>query len=292
FQTYLQEQGRSPHTIRNYLSDLRQFAAWFEQTNGEALTPQAVTPTDLREYRQHMLTVQRLSASTINRRLASLAVYLAWGKEKGLIEHNPAVDVRGVRQQSIAPRWLSKRDQGRLERAAERAVTAAHTPAARRRAVRDLALVRLMLNTGLRVGEVCALRMDDVELNERSGSVTVRAGKGDKSRIVPLNLRARRALRRWLEIRPSVDEPSLFVGQGGESLTPSAVRRRIADLARQAGVEATPHTLRHTFGKRLVDSGVSLEKVAALMGHANLNTTRLYVAPSAHDLERAVSVLE
>jgi len=75
-----------------------------------------------------------------------------------------------------------------------------------------------------------------------------------------------------------VADDHVFLGQRGEPFTPSALRRRIADLARRAGGEATPHTLRHTFGKRLVDSSVSLEKVAALMGHTNLNTTQLYIA--------------
>ncbi len=292
FETYLHHQGRASHTIRNYLSDLRQFAAWFEQTNGEALRPERVTPTDVREYRQHMLAVRRLHASTVNRRLAALSVWLDWARESGAIPYNPAEKVRGVRQQSAAPKWLTKRDQGRLEREAERGVLAARTSPARMRAVRDLAIVTLMLHTGLRAGEVCALQLDDVVLRERSGQVVVRAGKGDKARSVPLNKTAREALRAWLEVRPEDGGAWFFVGQGGAGFTPSALRRRVAALARRANVAATPHTLRHTFGKRLVDSGVSLEKVAALMGHANLNTTRLYVLPGEHDLARAVAVLE
>ena len=293
FRQYLHSQGRSPHTIRSYLSDLRQFARWFRQTNGEDPLPERVTAIDMREYRQYMLNVQRLKASTINRRLAALSVYLEWGKASGRILDNPASDVRGVRQQGIAPRWLDKRAQGRLERAAERAAAAARTLPARRLALRDLALLRLMLNTGLRAGEVCALRVDDVTLGERSGKVRVRAGKGNKAREVPLNRVARKALTAWLGVRPETpDETALFVGQGGEAFTTSALRRRIAILARRAGVDASPHVLRHTFGKRLVDSGVSLEKVAALLGHANLNTTRLYVAPGEQDLRQAVETLE
>ncbi|MBU1661278.1 MAG: site-specific integrase, partial [Chloroflexi bacterium] len=69
FTAYLQSQDRSPLTVKGYRSDLRSFARWFEQTNGEQLTPQAITPTDLREYRHHLLDVERRKASTINRRL-------------------------------------------------------------------------------------------------------------------------------------------------------------------------------------------------------------------------------
>ncbi len=292
FERYLRTQDRPPTTIRSYLSDLRQFAAWFEQTNGEPPTLRTITPTDLREYRQYMLTVQRLAPSTINRRLASLSAYLSWGEQNGLIEDNPARQVRPVKRQDDGPRWLTKREQRKLEREAEKAVLAARTETARRRALRDAALVKLMLNTGLRVGEVCALRLDDLALSERKGAVTVRAGKGNKTRTVPLNRLARRALQAWLDVRPEAETDHVFLGQRGEPLTPSALRRRIAELARRAGVQATPHTLRHTFGKRLVDGGVSLEKVAALLGHSSLNTTRLYVLPGKHDLETAVEVLE
>lgn len=96
FETHLRTQGRSPHTIRSYLSDLRQFARWFRQTNGEDLLPERVTAIDVREYRQYMLNVQRLKASTINRRLAALSVYLEWGKASGRILDNPASDVRAA----------------------------------------------------------------------------------------------------------------------------------------------------------------------------------------------------
>ena len=292
FENHLREQGRTATTVRSYLSDLRQFARWFRQTNGEDLRPERVTATDVREYRQYMLTVQGLKASTINRRLAALTVYLDWEQQSGRILDNPAAGVRGVRQQGLAPKWLDKRAQGRLEREAERAVAAARTASARRRALRDLALLKVMLNTGLRAGEICALALEDVTLNARSGKVRVRAGKGEKAREVPLNKAARAALSRWLAERPASSSGLVFLGQGGQPLSASGLRRRVAALARRAGVEATPHTLRHTFGKRLVDSGVSLEKVAALLGHANLNTTRLYIAPGERDLRRAVEVLE
>ncbi len=137
-----------------------------------------------------------------------------------------------------------------------------------------------------------ALQIADLELRARKGAITVRAGKGTKERTLPLNKPARQALAAWLDARPAGDAAPLFTGQRGNALTPRALQRRVAALARRAGVEATPHTLRHTFGKRLVDSGVTLEKVAALMGHANLNTTRIYTVPGETDLARAVGVLE
>ncbi len=85
---------------------------------------------------------------------------------------------------------------------------------------------------------------------------------------------------------------TIFLSKRGEALTPAGVHRRLADLARRAGVEVHPHTLRHTLAKNLVDAGVGLHEVAALLGHSSLNTTRVYVAPGERDLERAMRVLE
>lgn len=292
FTTYLHDQDRAPQTIRSYVSDLQQFATWFAQTNGEAISPETITPTDVREYRQFLLTVQRRAASTVNRRLAAISTYLTWGQHEGVIEHNPAQGVRGVGKQKIAPKWLTKQEQARLEREVEKDVQNARTLPAKRATARDQALVKLMLNTGLRAGEVCALTMGDVEISERKGILVVQEGKGSRQRSLPLNKPARHALAAWLKVRPESVTGHLFTGQRGDALTTSALRRILENLSRRADVDASPHTLRHTFGKRLVDSGVSLEKVAALLGHNSLNTTRIYVAPGVRDLEQAVEGLE
>ena len=292
FFAYLHTTDRSPHTIRAYQSDLRTFARWFEQTNGQVLEPHLVTRMDLREYRQHLLRVERLAASTINRRLQAIRTYLRWAQERGLREGVP--EVREIRQQAQAPRWLSKTEEAALRRAAERAVQSAalRSEQGRRWAVRNRALLLFLLNTGLRAEEACALQLNDLELGERKGRVCVQRGKGRKQRRVPLNAEARRALAAWLTVRPEVEHQWVFVGQRGNPITPSALRRIVSSLAYQARVDATPHTLRHTFAKRLVDAGVSLEQVAALLGHANLNTTRTYLTPGAQDLARAVEHLD
>jgi integrase/recombinase XerC len=293
FETYLRSQkDSSPHTVRGYLSDLGQFAAWFQQTNGENLSPKVVTRTDLRQYRQFMLTVKNLSANTINRRLAAITVYLRWAVDQGVIAQNPADRIKGVKQQQTAPKWLSKSEESALVRQAEKERQAAGTESAQRQSVRNWALVVFLLHTGLRASEVCSLRLEDLAINARSGSVQV-VGKGAKQRTVPLNKEAREAINQWLDARPDCNQDTVFVGQRLTPFSTSALRRVISELSYQAKLEnVSPHTLRHTFGKRLVDSGVSLEKVAALMGHANLNTTKIYTTPSQRDLEKAVKVLE
>jgi len=161
--------------------------------------------------------------------------------------------------------------------------------------VRDQAVVRLLLNTGLRVQGLYALTWHDVMISERKGSVTVREGKGGKQRTVPLNPDARTALKSLGYEKHAGEDGLVFLGQRGP-LTPRGVQTLLSGyLTRKMeddGLEQlSPHLLRHTFCKNLVDAGVSLEKVAALAGHESLETTRRYVEPSLKDLERAVELI-
>lgn len=290
FKGYLEERGRAEHTVNGYAQDLAIFARWFEETNGEPLGTENLTPTDVRQYRQSMEAAKARPA-TINRRLSALRMYSEALQALGLSPNNPAEGVRGVKEQVTAPKWLDKKEQAAITRVLERGLNTAISDFGRRQAKRDRAAVLLMLNCGLRVSEVCALDMADVELTERKGMIHVRGGKGDKARSIPINRTAREGLRAWLEARG--DDPGrVFTGKRGHELTPSGLQRRIEELGRLAKLEVTPHSLRHSFAKNLVDAGVSLEKVAMLLGHSNLNTTRIYIIPSQRDLETAVGLLD
>jgi site-specific recombinase XerD len=159
--------------------------------------------------------------------------------------------------------------------------------------LRDAAIVKLILFAGLRVGEIVQLRVNDIILYERKGSVVVREGKGTKRREIPLNAKARKALSGYLFMRPNVDSDGLFLGQRNEGVQSKTIQRAVHRFAKKAGLKnVTPHTLRHSFAKALIDAGVSLEKVATLLGHSNLNTTRIYTTPGEEDLEDAVWRIE
>jgi site-specific recombinase XerD len=297
FEEYLRQQERAELTVRGYLTDLGQFAAWFEQTNGEDFTLPAVTPSDVREYRQHLLTVQRRKPSTINRHLAALSALMAWGRNTGRIEHDPTEEVRGVPQVPQGPRSLDKKEQYALQRAIEKDLQLARLryPKRWRTHQRDASLIIALLHTGLRLSEALALQLDDLQLSDRKGQVIVRQGKGGKSRSIPLNAEARKALQAWLDARPESGGTYLWIGLENESmgaLSGRSVQRALVRIGRAAGLERlTPHILRHSFAKNLIDAGVGLEKVAVLLGHSNLNTTRVYVVPNQRDLEQAVERL-
>jgi len=281
FVRWLREQDRSETTVHGYLADLRRFALWFLDVHGQEVCIESLTPADVREYRAWLQNERRASAATVRRHLMALRAYCRWGIAEGRIESDPTERIRIPLQGSSGPRWLDRGEQWRLVREAERSIQAAGTPQRRRLAVRDWALLIFMLNTGLRISEICALQIDDVQIMERSGWAWVRKGKGAKARKVPLNAEARHALRAWIEVRGD-DRGRLF------GMSASAVQRRLAEIGRRAGLRVSPHMLRHTLAKNLIDAGAGLPEVAAILGHSSLNATRVYVTPGERDLERAV----
>ena len=296
FQAYLLAEDRSPVTIAGYVGDVHLFAQWFEKQSLEPLTPIKLTNEAVRGYKQYLLE-QAAKPKTVNRRLAALAAYAHWLDQAGYVKNsrNPVQGVKAVKETELAPKWLDKKQRAALLRAVDKEVEDAtrRYPRLRLMVIRDAAIVRLILFTGLRVGEIVQLRLSDVTLDDRKGSVVVREGKGTKRREIPLNSRIRKALLDYLRVRPDVEGEDLFLGQRDEGIQSKTVQRAVLRFAGEAGLEnVTPHVLRHSFAKALIDSGVTLEKVATLLGHSNLNTTRIYTTPGERDLEEAVKTLE
>jgi site-specific recombinase XerD len=282
FFTELTREEVAQKTITAYRADLTQFGRWFEGSTGESFAAAAVTPTDLRDYRAHLVGVERRQPATVNRRLAALRRFFLWAKAAGRCTEVPTDGVKGVPASPRSPKSLEKREVDRLIRMAERSGKK-----------RDLAILQVLRHTGLRVGELCDLRLDDIDLSERKGTLTVRQGKGAKHRTMPLNADARHALGVYLAVRPRTDDDHLFLGQRGRGVSEQAVWYLVTKYARRAGLEdVSPHTLRHSFGKQLLDATKDLVAVAALLGHEKLETTAIYTQPSERDLARAVALLE
>jgi site-specific recombinase XerD len=280
FCRFLERAERSPLTRRAYRSDLEGMARWFEGQNGDPFSPSKITPTDLRDYKR-WLTGQDLKPTTINRKLATLKSFLHWAVDVRLLRNGHGLRVpKPIREARRGPRWLDRREQHRLLRAVEQAGKG-----------RDVAAVKLMLNTGLRVAEVCAVNWKDIRLSDRQGTLTVRKGKGSKRRQIPLNKDARHALLSLGYGEHAGKQTPIFVGQRGP-LTARGFQILLAPYVRAAGLkDVTPHSLRHSFCKNLVNAGVSLEKIAALAGHESLETTRRYCEPSLQDLQQAVEMV-
>lgn len=292
FQAYLLAEDRSPVTIAGYSGDIRLFAKWYGEKSGEVLEPEAITNEVVRGYKQHLLN-HAAKPKTINRRLAALATYAHWLEQAGYVRNarNPVLGVKAVKEVALAPKWLDEKQRAALLRAIDKEVEDAMRRYPRLRLIylRDAAIVKLILFAGLRVGEIVQLRMSDITLDERKGSVIVREGKGTKRREIPLNAKARKALSEYLIIRPNVDSDDLLLGQHNDGVQSKTIQRAVQRFSKKALLKnVTPHTLRHSFAKALIDAGISLEKVAALLGHSNLNTTRIYTIPGEEDLLDAV----
>jgi len=277
FVTALRSEGSSEHTVINYASDLEDFTSWYLETTGEELKPELVTSLDLAEYRQYLMRVREFKPATVNRKMAAIRKWLDVARRQGLIDRLPEFP-KGVARQKLAPRALERKEQNALIRAVERSGNA-----------RDEAIVKTLLFCGLRVSELVNLNLHDVELGEKSGKIKVRYGKGAKYREVPVKLEARKALAKYLSVRPHDPHCSkLFLGQKG-ALTDRAVRKILEKYAYQARIQdLSPHVLRHTCAKNLLDEGVDLVKVAAILGHESLDTTAVYTQPTFKDLANAL----
>ena len=278
----LRRDDLAPATVRGYRYDLQQFLRWFSQAKGSSSRLEKLSILDLINYRQHLVNVEALKAATVNRRLKALRRFCRWAQQNRLIKSNVAQELKLVRTtRNTRPMGLTEPEvHGLLRLAGE---------SGHGLATRNYALVQLMVQAGLRVGEVAALRIADVTARERSGLVRIREGKGLKAREVPLNATARRALHLYLDSRSgaSAEEPLFLSGRGGAMPT-RTIQAVIAHLARRAKidrVQVSAHTLRHTFALNyLRQSPGKLVELAGLLGHESLDTTAIYTRPSSEDL--------
>ncbi|MBC7341981.1 MAG: phage integrase N-terminal SAM-like domain-containing protein [Clostridia bacterium] len=161
FADYLRSRDASPATVDAYLRDLNKFARWYLGTYGSEPEPASVGPLDIAEFKRHLMNRGQKPA-TINRALASLSAFFRWAKDEGLASGHPTEGVKKLKEVRLSPRSLGRKEQMALMRAAQAAGRA-----------RDVAVMTLLLHTGLRVSEVCGLNLEDVHLGERSGEVVV-----------------------------------------------------------------------------------------------------------------------
>jgi integrase/recombinase XerC len=281
------ERSVSPHTARAYASDLRQFAA---HVAGKA--PGKLRPDDVRGFLAERHA--RDSAASLGRRLAALRSFFRFLVREGALAADPSAGIPAPRAPRRLPRPLAVDDCHVLMTPAREASAATEQPSGAE--LRDAALAELLYGAGLRVGELVALDVRDVDLT--CGEVRV-MGKGGKERIVPLPAAARAALEAWLapRRRPGVLGEPLFTalrarrGEAPRRLDARDVRRRLARRALAAGLadRVHPHRLRHSYATHLLDMGADLRAIQELLGHASLSTTQKYTAVSA---ERLVAVYD
>ncbi len=278
------ERNLSEHSVRAYVGDLESLL-----THAASLGIDELGPLDLRTLRSWLANQQTRgrARTTLARRATAARVFCAWAVRTGRLPYDPAAGLASPKSQRPLPPALSHDDVRQLLD-----VASEHAAAGDPVAARDLAVLELLYATGIRVGELCALDLDDVDESRRVVRVL---GKGRKERSVPYGVPAQDALRAWLALRGELARPgsgpALFLGVRGGRIDPRAVRTLVHErLAEVPGApDLGPHGLRHTAATHVLEGGADLRSVQELLGHASLATTQIYTHVSAERLRSAYS---
>jgi site-specific recombinase XerD len=268
-------EGRSPHSVSSYRRDLEPLLA--------ALPARldTVHPADPREYFRAQQQAGR-APSSINHAIAATRSFFNFLLDNRVVDSSPATSLRSIRVgPSLAPKHLTVEEVDRL--LAEPQV---ETPTG----VRDLALLAFLYNTGLRVGELCALNRADIQLPADGWGQVQLVGKGRRLRWVPLNAHARRTLEDYLAQRQD-DNPALFLNRSGQRFSVRGVALLVNRYLRRIGVtdRSGPHLLRHTFATHALRARPNLRAVQELLGHSSVTTTQRYTHMDADDLRQQVA---
>ena len=275
----LARRGASKHTLRNYGSDLQQFARYFEPP-GEAAP--AVEQLDLPLMREWLASLydEGLEAVSVRRKLAAVRALFKFLRQEGVLEGNVAARLRTPKAKQRLPEVMSAEKTNNLLDAVEAGQTV-EKPSRER----DVAFLELLYGCGIRIGELVGIDLEDLDLRE--GWLRVR-GKGNKEREVPVGGRAVAAIERYLAGRcGGANERALFLNSRGGRLSDRQVRRLVKLYASLTTGDSTvhPHSFRHAYATHLLTDGADLRAIQELLGHARLSTTQKYTQVSLKDLQ-------
>ncbi len=283
FQTYLKvERNVSPHTQQAYIADVQEFIQ-FLKTSGLVKNDKAqnADAEAIRSFLGH-LHRQKVKKVTVNRKISSLRAFYRYLLRQGKIKKNPANMVQLPKTEKYMPTFLSVDEAFELLNANAEKNSAD---------LRTRAMMELFYSSGLRLSELAALNVMDIDFKQQL--VKVR-GKGRKERIVPVGKTALQSIREYLdgtgELRKNISvdvfvEP-LFLNARGKRITTRSIARSIDDAAEKSGLgrKISPHALRHTFATHLLNAGADLRSIQELLGHKSLSTTQKYTAVNINRL--------
>lgn len=289
FISYLEsEQRYSPLTVRNYRHDVEAFASWCRIRSGaDEFDPRLVRRDDFRAWIVHRLDVGRISSSSMNRELSSLSTFFKYLRRKGCLTSDPFAGIGKLKSSTRLPSFVPETRMDEVLDEAE-----ADMDSGQYSRCRDSLIVTLLYGCGLRLAEICSLRMlqcvgcDELHV----------VGKGDKHRVIPLTDVVRERISEYVDaVRtegiPVGTETRLLVGPTGKPLSRSTVQRTVDRVLSAAGVQGkrSPHVLRHTFATELLDRGADMRDIQELMGHSSLKTTQHYTHVGIAQLKEAYS---
>jgi integrase/recombinase XerD len=278
FVTYLRvEKGLRPASCEAYGRDLEQFAEHIEGRDGLLV---GATQADVSGFMEG-LRGYGVESRSIARKLSCLRGFYRWLLMDKRIGHDPTVNIETPSSWKVLPKSLAESEVVEM---LEKTAAAAKSADADGLALRDHAILELLYAGGLRVGEICSLRVEDLHLDQARAQVR---GKGDKERIVPLGRSAVEALERYLTMgRPGLVKAGVqracFLSVRGNALT----RQWVWEMVRSTNRQASPHKLRHSCATHMVEHGADLRSVQTLLGHADIATTQVYTHVALGHLKR------
>ncbi len=268
FIDHLAQQRRvSIHTVNNYQRDCLQLLAFCQQQNISSW--QAIKPADLRQFIAQ-LHRQGLAARTIHRMLSAIRSFYRFLIREDLADHNPAQSVQAPKTEKRLPKTFDVDQMNALLDL---------TPNDTFVACRDRAMMELFYSSGLRLAELAALDLRDIDFGQQL--VQVKEGKGGKDRLLPMGGKAIDALKNWLDKREQqglIMATALFITQQGRRLGVRSIQQRLAYWGKKHGLSqhVHPHRLRHAFASHMLESSGDLRAVQELLGHADISTTQIY----------------
>jgi integrase/recombinase XerD len=275
FETYLKGEDRSTNTISCYLRDSKVFLDWYKSRTDACID--MVIALDLVDYKKHLQHITE-SVLTVNRKIASVNALCKWLYDTGII----------TEKTSIKP--IKNRDARQYKGLSEKDLRKLRAEIYRSRNPLHICIFEILLETGLRVSELCSIRLRDIEISERKGSLKV-IGKGNVNRTLHLNKDVRKAIDDYLSVRSEIDSDYLMIGQRG-ALNRNAINLILEKYGNRVDVEITPHKLRHTLGYKLVKSGIAITTIQQILGHDSILTTELYTVTTEQDEADALEALE
>ena len=271
------ERNASPHTLRNYRSDLVQFLGFLHDPASGS--PARLKGIDRLVIRGYMAALQErgVGKRSLSRKISALRSFFRFLRREGLLDDNPARQVWLPRVEKRLPSFLTREEVESLLAAPSSSTLLG---------LRDRAILETLYSTGIRVGALVAMNRGDVDL---IGDLVRVREKGKKERLCPLGSWAVRALRDYLKAFPEGGSGDpFFVNRSGRRLGAASVRKLLDKYIKQAaiGKKITPHALRHSFATHLLNAGADLRAVQELLGHESLSTTQIYTHVSQERLKK------
>lgn len=268
------EKGLSINTIESYKNDINKFKKYLSDINKDIT---GFTRNDVISYLNH-LRDNNNQTPTIARNIASIRGLCRFMLSEGIIEEDPLENLSTPKGWKHLPKILGIED----------VVSLIEKPEGKKFSLRDRAILEFMYSSGLRASEIINLKLNDI--NFEAGFITV-IGKGSKERVVPMNERAMKSLKKYInELRPSIlkkkTSPNLFIAKGGKPMTRQRLWQLIKLYSEGLPIKISPHTLRHCFASHLLDGGADLRALQKMLGHADISTTQIYTKVTPERLKK------